>query len=93
MRLAHIIHDGSSRNRAAALQDRHTEPRRIDAYLKQYVEGLSGEHARRSSVSAFAAELLMNNPDYTFQRLPIGLFSRTPSRPLVLRTEPARSIA
>jgi len=33
--------------------------------LKQYVEGLSGEHARRSacrsSESAIAAEVLMNN--------------------------------
>ena len=32
--IAHIIHDGSSRNCAAALQDRHAEPRRTDVYLE-----------------------------------------------------------
>jgi hypothetical protein len=62
-------------------------------YLKQYVEGLSGEHARRSSVSAFAAELLMNNPDYTFQRFPIWSVLPDAVAALALRTEPARSIA
>ena len=40
----------------------HEVPRR---YLKQYVEGLSGEHARRqacrSGESAIAAEVFMNN--------------------------------
>jgi hypothetical protein len=63
--LARIIHDGSSRNRAAALRDRHAEPRRADKYLKQYVERPSGEpacrQACRSSGSAIAAEALMNN--------------------------------
>ena len=58
-------HDGSSRNRAAALRDRHADPRKTDAYLKQYVEELSGEpacrQACRSSGSAIAAEALMNN--------------------------------
>jgi hypothetical protein len=65
-RLTRIIHDGSSRNRGAASRDGRVEPRRTKAYLKQYVEGLSGEPARlapkprgqacRSSGSAIAAE-------------------------------------
>lgn len=38
------------------------EARGTEAYLKQYVEGLSGEPARRSSVSAIAAEALMDDP-------------------------------
>jgi len=38
------------------------ESRGTEAYLKQYAEGLSGEPARRSSVSAIAAEALMDNP-------------------------------
>ncbi len=54
--LAHIIHDGSSRNRAAALRDRHAEPRRTDTYLKQYVEGLSGESAYRQACRSSAHE-------------------------------------
>jgi len=62
--LAHIVHDGSSGNRVAALQDRHAELRRSDAYLKQYDEELSDEPAcrqvYRSSGSAIAAEALMN---------------------------------
>ena len=62
--LAHIVHDGSSRNCVAALRDRHAEPRKTDAYLKQYVEELSGEPAcrqvYRSSGSLIAAEALMN---------------------------------
>ena len=29
--------------------------------MQQYVDRLSGEHARRNSVSAFAAEVFMNN--------------------------------
>jgi len=44
------------------------EPRRTEAYLKQYVEGLSGEpagqQACRSSGSAIAAEALMDNAGY-----------------------------
>ena len=53
---ARIIHDGSSRPpvaggratgpRAVALRDGRPEPREPEAYLKQYVEGLSGEAAR-----------------------------------------------
>jgi len=31
--LARITHDGSSRNRAVALRDRHAEPRDSEAYL------------------------------------------------------------
>jgi hypothetical protein len=38
------------------------EPGGTEAYLKQYVEGLSGEPARRSSESAIAAEALMDDP-------------------------------
>jgi hypothetical protein len=74
--LAHIIHDGSSRNRGVVWRDGQA----------QYVEGLSDEHARhtklrlsrrvqspaaekflttdlhrRSSESAIAAETFMNN--------------------------------
>ena len=43
--LARIIHDGSSRNRAVAKRDRRAEPRGREAYLKQYVDRLSGEPA------------------------------------------------
>jgi len=44
--LARIIHGDSSRNRAVALRDEREEPRGPEAYLKQYVEGQSGEPAR-----------------------------------------------
>src|SRR5438128_783737 len=44
-RLARIIHDGSSRNRAVAKRDRRAEPRGRKAYLKQYVDRLNGEPA------------------------------------------------
>ena len=44
--LARIIHNDPSRNRAVAWRDERVEPRRPEAYLKQYVEGLSGEPAR-----------------------------------------------
>jgi len=43
--LARIIHEGSSRNRAVAKRDRRVEPRRREAYLKQYVDRPSGEPA------------------------------------------------
>ena len=46
IRLTRIIHDGSLRNRAVAWRDERVEPRGPDAYLKQYVEGLSGEPTR-----------------------------------------------
>ena len=45
MRLARIIHDGSSRNRAVATRDRRAESRGRKAYLKQYVDRPSGEPA------------------------------------------------
>jgi hypothetical protein len=45
--LARIIHDGSLRNRGVAQRDGQAQPERTEAYLKQYAEGLSGEHARR----------------------------------------------
>jgi hypothetical protein len=71
MSLAHIIHDGSSRNRRDAMRDGHAEPRATEAYLKQYVEVTRGEPARRpriacgqacrSGVSAVAVEAIMNN--------------------------------
>jgi hypothetical protein len=41
------------------------QPRRTEAYFKQYVQGLSGQHVRRmasrSGESAIAAEAFMNN--------------------------------
>ena len=43
---ARIVHDGSSRNRAVASRDGRAEPRGTEAYLKEYVERLSGEPAR-----------------------------------------------
>jgi hypothetical protein len=43
--LARIIHDGSSRNRAVVKRDRREELRGRDAYLKRYVDRLSGEPA------------------------------------------------
>jgi len=43
--LARIIHDSSSRNCAVAMRDRRAEPRGREAYLKQYVDRLSGEPA------------------------------------------------
>jgi len=61
---SHIIHGGSSQNRAAAFRDRHAKPRRTDAYLNEYDEELKGEpacqQAYRSGRSAIAAEALMN---------------------------------
>jgi len=58
------------------------EPRGPEAYLKQYVEGLSGEPARlhavdrmqacRSSEFAIAAKVFMNNAGY----IPIGVSIR-----------------
>ncbi len=44
--LAHIIHDGSLRNRAVASRDGRVEPRRREAYSLQYVDRLRGEPAR-----------------------------------------------
>src|SRR6266852_7074258 len=49
---AHIIHGGSSQNRAAAFRDRHAEPRRTDAYMSQYDEELKVEPAANSLVAA-----------------------------------------
>ena len=45
--LAHIIHDGSSRNRQGATRDGHTEAPAAEAHLKQYVEAASDEPARQ----------------------------------------------
>ena len=44
--LARIVHDGSSRNHAVASRDGRAEAGDPEAYLKQYVEGASGEPAR-----------------------------------------------
>ena len=44
--LARIIHEGSSRNRGDTMRDGRVEARGPEAYLKQYVEGPSGEPAR-----------------------------------------------
>ena len=49
-RLARIIHDGSLRNRGVAWRDGRVEARGPEAYLKQYVEGPSGEPARLHAV-------------------------------------------
>ena len=46
MFLAHIIHDGSSRNREVATRDGRVELRGREAYLKQYVDRPSGGPAR-----------------------------------------------
>ena len=46
-RIARIIHDGSSRNRAVAKRDGHAESHEAEAYLKQYVEAARGEPVRR----------------------------------------------
>ncbi|MGH2362488.1 MAG: hypothetical protein ACRDGM_18340, partial [bacterium] len=43
---------GSSRNRAVASRDGRAEPRGTEAYLKQYVEGLSGEPVRMPAVKS-----------------------------------------
>ena len=57
--LAHIIHDGSSRNHESR-GETGVESQGPEAYLKQYVEGLRGEPAR-SSESTIAVEAVMNN--------------------------------
>ena len=44
--LAHIIHDGSSRNREVATRDGRVEMRGREAYLKLYVDRPSSEPAR-----------------------------------------------
>lgn len=70
--LPRIIHDGSSRNGRVAWRDGRVETRGSEAYLKQYVEGPSGEPARlhgktvrrlRSGESVIAVEAFMNNVD------------------------------
>src|SRR2546428_10296920 len=45
-RLARIIHDGSSRNRAVASRDGRAEARGREAYSLQYGDRLSGEPGR-----------------------------------------------
>jgi hypothetical protein len=42
------------------MRDGRTEPRRKEAYLKQYVDRLSGEPVGRSSVSAAVVEAFVN---------------------------------
>ncbi|MSQ77797.1 MAG: helix-hairpin-helix domain-containing protein [Nitrospiraceae bacterium] len=69
--LTRIMYDGSSRNHAVASRDGRVETGEPEAYLKQYVEGASGEPARlhaiscmqacRSSESVIAAEVFMHN--------------------------------
>ena len=45
-----MIHDGSLGNRVVAWRDERVEARRPEAYLKQYVEGLSVEPARLHTI-------------------------------------------
>ena len=49
-RLTRIIHDGSSRNRAAASGDGRAEERGREAYSLQYGDRLSGEPARLPAI-------------------------------------------
>jgi len=50
------------------MRDGRAEPRGREAYLKQYVDRLSGEPTRRqaccSSVSAVAVEVFVNNAGF-----------------------------
>ena len=52
--LAHIIHDGSSRNRQDATRDGHAEALAPEAYLKQYVEAASDEPVRQHAAKPHA---------------------------------------
>ena len=54
--LSRMIHEGSSRKRADAKRDGHSEAGSPECILVQYVEGVNGETARHSSGSALAAE-------------------------------------
>jgi hypothetical protein len=59
---ARIIHGGSSRNRAVAMRDRRAEPRGREAYLKQYVDRLSGEPACLDAGSTASRLVAAANP-------------------------------
>ena len=59
---ARVIHGGSSRNRAVAWRDGRVEPRGTKAYLKQYVEGLSGEPTRLHAVRGACRLVAAANP-------------------------------
>ena len=60
--LARTIHDGSSRNRVVATRDRRAEPRGREAYLKRYVDRLSGEPACPDAVSTASRLVAAANP-------------------------------
>ena len=60
--LARIIHDGSSQNRAVAKRDRRAEPRGREAYLKRYVDRLSGEPACLDAVPTASRLVVAANP-------------------------------
>ena len=60
--VARIIHDGSWRNHAVAWRDGRVEPREPEAYLKQYVEGTSGEPARLAAGLSAATLVAAANP-------------------------------
>jgi hypothetical protein len=62
MRLARIIHDGSSRNRAVATRDRRAEPRGREAYLKQYVDHPIVEPACLDATSKTSRLVAAANP-------------------------------
>ena len=59
---AHIVHDGSLRNRAVAKRDRRVEPRGKEAYLKQYVARLNGELACLDAGSTAPRLVVAANP-------------------------------
>ena len=60
--LARTIHDGSSRNRVVAKRDRRAEPRVREAYLKLYVDRLSGEPACLDAVPTASRLVAAANP-------------------------------
>jgi hypothetical protein len=61
-RLARIMHDGSSRNRAVATRDRSAEPRGRETYLKQYVDRSNGEPACLDAVLTASRLVAAANP-------------------------------
>ena len=69
LHVTHIIHDGSSRNRAVATRDRSAEPRGREAYLKQYVDRPNGEPACLDAGSTASRLVEAANPRLQQKRL------------------------